>query len=329
MSKSRSRFPHLGDRLFITDGGLETALVHGDGVQLRSRAAFPLLDTAAGRERLKRYYARYAQLAREQGVGLVLESPTWRASADWGAALGYDAGALVRTNRAAVDLMLELRADHESASSPMPISGRIGPRGDGFQAARRMSVAQARDYHAPQVHTFAASQADLVSGFTLAYVEEAIGIVSAARACGIPTVISFTVETDGHLPSGDALAAAIDYTDAETDGYAAYYMVDCAHPAHFLPAFDRPGAWQRRVRGLRANASRRSHAELATCADLDDGDPTTFGLQHADLRWRLPWLCVLGGCCGADHRHLEAICRSLRHGLRPHPGASQGAAAGP
>jgi homocysteine S-methyltransferase len=315
MTVLRNRLPHHGDRLFITGGGIETTLLHREGIALPACATFVLLDEPAGRDWLWRYYARYARIACGQRVGLVLETPTWRANADWGDALGYDAAALVRSNRTGIDLMVEFRAAHETASSPMPISGTIGPRGDGGRR-QWMSAEQARRYHAPQIHTFAASRADLVSAMTLGDSDEAIGIVAAARACAMPVVVSFTVETDGRLPSGESLCAAIGRTDAQTDGYAAYFMVDCAHPVHFMPAFDSPGAWQRRVLGLRANASRRSHAELDVCRDLDEGDPAALGLQHGELKRRMPWLRVLGGCCGTDHRHVDAICRSARNASR-------------
>ena len=315
MTVPRNRLPHQGERLFITDGGLETTIVHREGVALPACAAFLLFEEPAWRDWLWRYYARYAHIACGQRVGLVLETPTWRANADWGSLLGYDAAALVRTHRAAIDLMLEFRAAHETDCSPMPISGTIGPRGDDGQR-QWMSADQARRYHAPQIHTLAASRADFISAMTLGDSDEAIGIVAAARACAMPVVVSFTVETDGRLPSGESLCAAIGRTDTQTDGHAAYFMVDCAHPVHFMPAFNLPGAWQRRVLGLRANASRRSHAELDVCRDLDEGDPAALGLQHGELKRRMPWLRVLGGCCGTDHRHVDAICRSARNASR-------------
>ncbi|TNJ33903.1 homocysteine S-methyltransferase family protein [Arenimonas terrae] len=308
----RHPLPHQGERLYITDGGLESALMHRQGLALPACAAFVLIDEPDGRDRLWRHYARHARIACEQRVGLVLETPTWRASSDWGRLLGYDASALVRINRAAVDLMLELRVSCETGASPMPISGTLGPRGDAGSSSR-MSPGQARGYHAPQIHAFAASRADLVCARTLGDSAEAIGIVAAARACGLPVVVSFTVDTDGRLPSGETLCAAIGRTDAQTDGHAAYFMVDCAHPVHFAPAFAIPGAWQRRVLGLRANASRRSHAELEVCRDLDEGDPAALGLQLGEFKRHMPWLRVLGGCCGTDHRHLDAICRAARH----------------
>jgi homocysteine S-methyltransferase len=307
MSKYRRHLPQLGDRLFLTDGGLETTLIFHERLDLPCFAAFDLLKDETGIAILRRYYDRYVAIARAHGVGVVLEAPTWRANPDWGARLGYDAGALSDANRKAIGLLLEIRADAETASTPMVISGNLGPRGDGYRPEARMTAAEAKSYHAQQIKTFAQIDADLVSAFTINYVEEAVGIVQAARAADLPVVISYTVETDGRLPSGDGLEEAIGRTDAETDGYAAYYMINCAHPTHFRHVLDAGGIWRQRIGGLRANASCRSHAELDDSSELDAGNPDELGNQYLEL-WRLlPRLTVLGGCCGTDHRHVEAI----------------------
>lgn len=311
MSTYREHLPQLESELFMTDGGMETTLIFHDGVDLPHFAAFDLLKDDAGIERLRRYYERYVAIARERRLGIVLESPTWRASADWGERLGYDAGTLADANRKAIGLLLEIRAAWETRHTPIVVSGNLGPRGDGYRADSRMSAAEAQDYHATQLETFAATDADMASAFTLNYVEEAVGIARAAEACAMPLAISFTLETDGRLPSGDSLQQAIEATDAATGGYPLYYMINCAHPTHFEHVLRGAGQWRERIRGLRANASKRSHAELDESTDLDDGDPHELGTQYREVRALLPHLSVVGGCCGTDHRHVEQICRAL------------------
>ncbi|MGH8501039.1 MAG: homocysteine S-methyltransferase family protein [Gammaproteobacteria bacterium] len=314
MSKYRNRLPQLNGRLFVTDSGLETQLVFHDGMDLPCFAAFDLLKTDRGTDRLRRYYAHYAEIARAHDMGLVLEAPTWRANLDWAEKLGYDAPALARVSRKAIDLMLEIRERYETANSPMVISGNLGPRGDGYAPDRRMRADEAQDYHAPQIETFAHTDADMVAAFTINYVDEGVGIARAAKACGMPVTISFTLETDGRLPSRDTLAEAIERTDRETGAYAAYYMINCAHPTHFEHVLREAGVWRERIRGLRANASKRSHAELDESTDLDDGDPAQLGREYQGLHALLPNLTVVGGCCGTDHRHVEAICRAMTAG---------------
>jgi homocysteine S-methyltransferase len=310
MSKYRQHLPLSDGGPFLSDGGLETTLVYHDGIELPCFAAFHLLQDEAGIARLHRYFETYISIAHEHGCGFVLETPTWRANADWGDLIGYTNATLADANRKAVGLMLELRDAFETPQTPMVISGNIGPRGDGYRVDARMTTDEARAYHSAQIDTFAATDADMVSAFTLNYVDEAVGIVLAARDAAMPVVISYTVETDGRLPTGESLADAIRRTDDATDGHADYYMINCAHPTHLASLLCEAGDWTGRLRGLRANASRRSHAELEAATALDEGDPTELGGQYAGLLQRFPQIAVLGGCCGTDHRHVREVARS-------------------
>ncbi|BCS35412.1 homocysteine S-methyltransferase [Luteitalea sp. TBR-22] len=304
MPRSRS-LPQLHDRLFLTDGGLETFLIHQQGVALPDFASFHLLDTYEGEALVRDYFRPYAAIARRHGTGLILDTLTWRASADWGALSGLSAADMVRINRRAVALLEELR--DEFAPVPVVISGCLGPRGDGYVPGTQMTVRGAEAYHQPQVDALADAGADMLTAMTLNYVEEAVGITHAARLAAMPIAISFTVETNGRLPTGQSLGSAIRIVDAATSGYPSYYMVNCAHPSHFAHLLDPRESWVRRIRGIRANASCRSHAELNDAAGLDTGDPVALAATYAELRQRLPQLTVLGGCCGTDHRHVEAI----------------------
>jgi homocysteine S-methyltransferase len=308
MAKYRTRLPQLSDRLFLTDAGMETCLIFHEGLDLPYFASFDLMKNEHGIAQVRRYYERFIALARESGLGFVLESPTWRANADWAEKLGYGREARADVNRRTIALMAHMRDQHETPDTPIVISGNVGPRGDGYSPDRMMSVNEAQDYHAEQIGVFAATDADLVSAFTLNYVNEAIGVARAARAADMPVVISFTVETDGRLPTGQTLTDAIVETDLKTNAAPTYYMLNCAHPTHFAEVLATDEPWVKRLRGLRANASTRSHAELDAAPDLDAGDPVTLGRQYRDLRRRMPQLTILGGCCGTDHRHVEQIC---------------------
>jgi S-methylmethionine-dependent homocysteine/selenocysteine methylase len=299
----------LDAEVFLTDGGIETTLIFDDGLELPDFAAFTLLGDEAGRAALARYFDRYAAIARTHGVGVVLETPTWRASADWGARFGLDPDALAAVNEDAVALIEETRARHEAPGTPVVISGCIGPRGDGYVVGEVMTPDDAREYHLAQVGTFAQAGADLVTAITMTYVDEAIGVAEAAREVGSPVVLSFTVETDGRLPDGTALGDAIEAVDAATERYPAYYMVNCAHPTHFAHVLDPASSWVKRLGGIRANASTASHAELDEAEELDAGDPADLADRYADLRQAHPQIRVLGGCCGTNHVHLEAIAR--------------------
>ncbi|HET8742958.1 MAG TPA: homocysteine S-methyltransferase family protein [Gaiella sp.] len=307
-ARYRDALPQLRSSPFLTDGGIETTLIFHEGHELPHFAAYDLLTREGGDEALRRYFEPYAGLARERGVGIVLETATWRANPDWGARLGHSAAQLDELNRRAVELLDELRGAYDTASTPIVISGCIGPRGDGYVVGETMGAEEAESYHAAQIGTFAGTAADLVTALTLTYAGEAVGIVRAARAAGMPVVISFTVETDGRLPSGQTLRDAIEELDARTDAYTAYFMVNCAHPSHFDAVLEPGAGWTERILGLRANASRMSHAELDEAQELDTGNPEELALEYVALRERLPRLTVIGGCCGTDHRHVEAMC---------------------
>ena len=309
MTGYRADLPQLKPGLFVSDGGMETTLIFHEGVDLPHFASFVLLDSEEGRARLRAYYERYLAIARRHGRGLMLDSPTWRANPDWGAKLGYDAAGLKRINEASIALLDELRRAWETAEAPIVVAGVIGPRGDGY-AEGRMSAAEAEDYHAPQIASFAQTAADMVAAYTLNYVEEAIGIARAARALAMPCSISFTVETDGKLIGGRSLRDAVETVDRETDAAPAYYMINCAHPTHFEQALSADAPWMKRLLGVKANASTKSHAELDESETLDSGDPIDLGRRYRRLRETYPGLRILGGCCGTDDRHVAAICEA-------------------
>jgi S-methylmethionine-dependent homocysteine/selenocysteine methylase len=297
-----------GERLFIGDGGLETTLIFREGFDLPEFASYVLLRDPAGVEALRRYYLGYLEVARRRGTGFTLDTPTWRANADWGEKLGDSAAALAEVNREAVALAETIRAAEESAETPIAICGAIGPQGDAYHPDLVMSATAAERYHGAQIETFAGTNADMVGAYTLTYAEEAIGIVRAAVANEMPVTISFTLETDGRLPSGQSLEDAIARVDEGTDGAAAYFMVNCAHPSHFAAVIEAGGDWLRRLGGIRANASSKSHAELDEATELDAGDPAALAAEYRALKSRLPNARVLGGCCGTDQRHVDRIC---------------------
>ena len=309
MAKYRHALPQVRGGIFLTDGGMETTLIFHEGVELPHFAAFVLLDSEAGREKLKQYYQSYLSVARRHGTGFVLDSPTWRANPDWGLKLGYDAAALDEINARSIAFLEQLRAEWERPDAPCVISGAIGPRGDGYKAGN-MDAAEAEDYHRAQIAAFAEGGADMVTAYTLNSVNEAIGVARAAQSEGMPSAISFTVETDGRLGKGETLREAIEAVDRETGRAPEYFLINCAHPAHFEDALQAGEAWTERIHGLRANASTKSHAELDESETLDAGDPVDLGRRYVALRRVFPKMRILGGCCGTDHRHAAAICEA-------------------
>jgi homocysteine S-methyltransferase len=318
----RSALPQLGGEVFLTDSGLETDLIFNDGFELPEFAAFVLVDDAAGAAALTAYFRRHVEIAVQHQCGVILETPTWRASRDWGSRLGYPAAELRRVNESAVGLVAQVRGEYrDAARSPVVIRGCVGPRADGYRPDERMTAGQAQSYHAEQIGILAAAEVDLVHAMTLSYAAEGIGIAQAAAAAGLPVTLSFTTETDGQLADGTSLADAVTAVDAATGGSPVYYGVNCAHPSHFAAALP-GGATGARIQSIRANASRKSHAELDESPILDTGDPVQLARDYLQLRVQHPQISIVGGCCGTDARHVRAIAGTVLAGSgggRAHP----------
>ncbi|MEV6968637.1 homocysteine S-methyltransferase family protein [Hamadaea sp. NPDC051192] len=311
MAMYRDHLPTLDGGTFLTDAGLETDLIFNHGVPIPEFAAHTLLPDPSGRAALTRYLEGFLTLARDTGSGFVLDTQTWKAHPHWAEDLGQSLDELRAANLAAVDFALGLRDKFAGNTGPILINGLIGPRGDAYAPDDIIPASAAQAYHGEQIGWLAETDADMVTALTFTQSSEAIGTVRAAVAVGLPIVVSFTLETDGCLPTGQPLGEAIAEVDAATDGAAAYFMVNCAHPDHFPAGLgDLDNA--HRIRGLRCNASRASHAELDAAETLDDGDPQDFAQGYQALRGVLPSLTVFGGCCGSDLRHVTAVARLLQ-----------------
>jgi S-methylmethionine-dependent homocysteine/selenocysteine methylase len=309
ISLYRHDLPQLGNKKFLTDGGLETTLIFHHDIDLPLFAAFDVLKDEKGKQTIRDYYRSYIDIALKHGVGFILESPTWRASIGWGRQIGYLDNEIEPINREAIAILEEMRREYANEQTPIVVSGNIGPMGDGYNPGSTASADEAEAYHRHQIETLAATSADMVSAITMTYAEEAVGITRAAQKAGIPVSIGFTVETDGNLPDGTPLGEAIRKVDAATDNGPAYYLVNCAHPTHFSHVLEHGEDWTQRIFGVRANASCMSHAELDEMETLDDGNPQEFGELHVELSKQLSELRILGGCCGTDHRHVASIAQ--------------------
>ena len=304
----RKNLPQLGGALFLSDAGIETDLIFNHGIEIREFAAHTLLPEKKGRAAIETYFHGFIDLARRQNAGLILDTVTWKAHRHWARDLNESIGCLRKANTEAVKMIANLRR-RATNDQPIVLNAPIGPRGDAYAPDRLIEAGAAEAYYYEQLGWLADTEIDMVTGLTFTQSGEAAGLVRAAQICSLPCVISFTVETDGRLPTGQSLPDAIAEVDADMGG-PAYYMVNCAHPDHFADVL-REGDWRRRIRGIRANASRRSHAELDEASELDAGNPAELGLQYAELKRAMPWLNVFGACCGADLRHVAAIAESV------------------
>ncbi len=311
MDTERPALPHETDRLFLTDGGTETWLIHKRGHELRNFSAFHLLQDPRGTEDVRSYYRAFADLAIEHGTAFIFDSLTYRASRDWGELLGYSSSALAEANLQALQLYRDVAEQAGMARRDVIISGCIGPKGDAYERNDNLTADGAQEYHQPQIDTFKSGQADMATALSLSSSQEAIGIVRAASLVGLPVAISFTVWGNQRLGGGESLREAIETVDESTDSAAAYFMINCAHPVDFGPALA-DEEWVIHVRGFRANASKEEHSILSTMDHLDEGDPDELAGHYATLQSRFPHMNMFGGCCGTDLSHVRTISSALQ-----------------
>lgn len=312
--KMNITLPTTSDEIFLTDGGLETTLVFLQGFDLPFFAAFDILKHEKGYNAIKDYYRKYLAIAKKYKTNFILESPTWRTNPEWIERVGYFSHQLAELNQKAVTLLQDLKAEFKNEIDTILISGCIGPRGDGYVPENCMSIEEAQNYHSEQIEILKNASVDFISALTMNYIEEVIGIVKAGETFGLPVVISFTVETDGKLPTGMTLKEAIEKTDAAVKVPPLYYMLNCAHPSHFKNQLEENTneAWIKRIKGFRANASCKSHAELDESTKLDRGNPAELGKDYKVLKQLFGHLNVFGGCCGTDDEHIEEIVSQLK-----------------
>jgi len=309
----------LAERTFLTFPGCETYLLYIQGFPLRDFCAFEVVYDDRAWQRLEDELLRpVADAAAARGFGLLADSFVWRASADYVTRLGAPGVAAV--NQRAIErvraFITRWRAGSDAARAcPVLVTGDIGPRGDGYAATGAVSIGAAYDYHAAQVDVLARAGVDVLVPLTMTSLPETLGILRAAEIAKLPVLVSPTIEPDGKLPDGTPLGEFVATVDDATHGYPLAFMVNCVHPSHLAPvlraAAERDEPWLTRFRGVRANASAKTHAELDASKALDRGDPAALGGGVADLQ-RAHGLTIVGGCCGTDAEHLACIASACR-----------------
>lgn len=311
MSKYRNDLPFGSDRYFLTDGGMETDFIFHHGIDIPDFATFELLKKPAMEDFIRDYFKQYTDIANKNGAGFILGGLTWRANNDWGAKFGYDTPEKVdAVVKKVIQYLNKVRNELETEDMPIVISGSLGPRGDGYDPGNPISTESAKEYHSAQIRSFYESDTDFVSALTMANAPETLGIVLAAKEIDMPIAVSFTVETDGNLPTGMSIKEAIEIIEEKSDAYPIYYMINCAHPTHFAHILKESGKWKDRLMGIRANASKCSHEELDNATELDDGNPLEFGKEYQDILAHNPQIKIIGGCCGTDHRHVDEAAKA-------------------
>jgi S-methylmethionine-dependent homocysteine/selenocysteine methylase len=285
--------------------------MYGHGFALSHFAMFPLLDDASAVRRLTSMYQAVLDVAVQRGMGVLLGGLDYRASPDWAGLLGLDAVSLAAYQHRSIAFLRDVAEPYRARLPHVLICGIVGPQGDAYQRNMTVTQASAESYHATQIANLAAAGVDLVQAMTLTSTDEAIGVIRAARARELPIIVSFMADRSDAANGMVSLREAIERVDAETDGYATFFGVNCSHPLEFEPLFEEPGDWITRVGLLRPNASAREKVALCQIGHLERGDPSELASAMGRLSQRLPHVVVWGGCCGTWDEHLRLIADAI------------------
>lgn len=312
-SKWRTLPQLTSSKLFLTEAGIETTLIYRKNINLPSFSTLPLLSTEEGTENLLSIYQDYINTALTHSTGIVLETRTWRGSPAWASKLGLSTSQVLNLNRAAVTILRDLRHGAETPSTPIVISGTLGTLQDAYQdSTGTVSITLAQENYRSQVHVLAQEGVDMLSIMTVTNLNEAIAAVTVAREFNLPIHVSFSIETNGRLQGGRTVDDVIREVDHLTESYTTYFGVNCAHPRHIMAALQGVSKEVRsRIGSIRGNASLKSHQELDNTLVLDRGDVSVYVGEFDGLLNILPELKVVGGCCGTDEEHLDALARRV------------------
>ena len=299
--------PRAAGRLYLTEGGTETEVLYKWGFELPEFAMFPLLDDPKADSVIEGMFDRYFEAAEATGAGMLLNAHDYRASPDWASKLGYSAEQLTDFQHRVIGFLDAMRTKYRGRVDPVYVAGCIGPRGDAYGTGGEITEEEAEAYHAVQINNLKGTAADMVIAVTFSNIAEAVGVIRAAAAAKMPIGVSFNIGPDGRLRSGPTLAEAITATDAATEGKAAWFGTNCAHPIEFAPALADPGDWRKRLRYVRPNAAKTDKLALCKLGHLEDGDPVELGNEMAEALREFPSVDIVGGCCGTDERHLKEV----------------------
>lgn len=314
MPYDQGALPGPGQGTFLTEAGIETHMQYKRGYELPHFCLFDLMKNPKAVADLRSYHVALIEVALKHEVGAILDGVHYRTSRDWGELLGYSRQGLAEVVIQGIEFYKDLRREFETDTSPMPISGVVGPRGDAYKVGRLMSADEAEDYHSEQIETMKQAGAEFITALTFNHVDEAIGLVRAAQKLDIPVVVSFSLGADGRLKTGPAFGESIESIDAATGNATKYFMINCAHPVDFAPALENPDDWIQRLGGIRPNASSLDHGLLCQLGRLEEGNPTELAGQMAEIGERFPHINVWGGCCGTDFEHIDKIAGAvLKH----------------
>lgn len=293
---------------FLLEGALGVRLRAEYGIDYDEPVAMAgLVYDPASREALLRLWAGYMAIARRHSLPFIATTPTRRTNRDRVAASRFGDAVIADNVRA----LLEIR---DGAGQEMYVGGSTGCRGDPYRGTDVLDEDAARDFHLWTVERFAGAGAEFLYAMIMPSASEAAGLARACAECGMPLVISFMIRDDGRLVDGTPIAEAMARIDGAADGWPLGYMVNCVHPRVLAAALSRDCNRSERVAerfiGIQPNASSLPPHILDGSGEVHNSDPEELAEEVFALEPGIR-LRIVGGCCGTDESHLEAIAKRL------------------
>ena len=268
-----------------------------------------LLFSEPGRETIAKVYLEYIQAAHDFNFPVIILSPTWRANEE---NIQHSPTKEKNPNALGVDFLIKLRQKIPASSPAVLVGGTFGPKGDCYLPEQAPSTEEALKFHAPQIEKLAATKADFLFGSTLPSFKEAKAQAKLISETNKAYILSFIVNSDGQLLDGTELHQAADEIDQSTNNPPTCYTVNCVHPNIFAQGFRKQlkkmPPLKTRVIGIQGNTSPRPAEQLLDLTNLETESPPVFA-QHSLALHQEFNTKIIGGCCGTNTTHIQAIAK--------------------
>ena len=266
-----------------------------------------LVYSQTGRDALSELWGGYIDIAKRFNLPFVATTPTRRANRERIESSDFSEK-IISDN---VDFLREIQ---KKSGAKMFVGGLMGCKGDAYTAEGALPEKEAYDFHKWTCRHFLDAGVDFLYAGIMPSLFEAAGLAEAADETNLPYIISFTIQKNGTLIDGTKISDAITYIDENTRNKPLCYMTNCVHPKILFEALSQPfnqnAAVQKRFRGIQANTSPLSYAELDGSVDLKASSPKDFADDMIQLS-KIVSIKIWGGCCGTDDRHIECLAEKL------------------
>jgi S-methylmethionine-dependent homocysteine/selenocysteine methylase len=297
----------------LTEGAVIERLKRNPSIDLDPHILHAgLIYDDRGRSALERIYRGYIEIGIKYNLPFLVSAPTWRANPERIKASKFHHRKSL--NADCVRFIQSLRKTYKDGSKGIYIGGLMACHGDAYRPEETLSVMDAANFHKSQAAMLAESEVDFILAATLPAVSEARGMAAALSDFKIPYILSFVIRPDGTILDGTPLHQAFDQIDAAIQHPPFFYLINCVHPSVFSHALKSEvvlsNSVLKRLWGLQANTSAKSPEELDGLSELDGSEPRSFARELLAL-YHTFGIKIIGGCCGTDHHHIEAIAEEI------------------